>query len=585
MEETVLFPSGAETLCGVLYRPERQAFWGLVMCPPLFEERKSAQRVMVEAARAFAAAGGAVLRFDYRGCGDSSGDFAAFSCADWRADIGVACRFLAERTPVESLGLLGLRLGASLALETAAAHPGLARFLVLWEPLVDGRKYLDQELRRKLVNDMVTFGRSQTTRASLLKDLEAGRTIDFDGYALSPRLAADLTAIDLLNSAWPASNKALLVRISRAGEAGPDLTRLRQTLAAAGTAVESIPAEEDPFWNLVGLVESPTLIRKTREWFLPLGPGPGGEPPPSGRPGGARAAESDPREDEACAPGCPLDFTVNGETLRGILHEPEGAAPGPIVVFLHGWAGSRLGPHRMFVHFARRLAAAGCPSLRFDFRGRGDSEGGTMQATIRSMVADAGAAIDAVTDRMPRRKVVLLGICSGCKVAIACAAGDPRVGGLALWSAEPMGPMRASAAVGGKSAQALRAYGRKLLRLETWRKLLTLSVNVRLVGKAVAGREQAGRDEIRDETRWLAQLRDYTGPALLVYGANDPETRVAKPGYTTLFQKANIPHEVHELAGANHSFYSLARERDVMEVTEQWLRLNFKFGADATGRP
>ena len=267
MEEPVLIPNGTDTMVGVLYRPEGRSARGLVVCNPLFEERKSAQRVMVDAARAFAAAGCAVVRFDFRGCGDSSGDFAAFTCADWRADIGVAARFLAEKTGVSNLGLLGLRLGASLALG-AAAEIALTRFLVLWEPILSGRRYFDQELRRKLVKEMVTFGQNRTTRASLMQDLDAGKPIDLDGYAVTPQLFAGLAAIDLTQSAPRGSWKTLLVQIAPAETASRDLSRLRDTLVAGGVEADLIAAKEDPFWNLVGLVECPTLIAQTRQWIM-----------------------------------------------------------------------------------------------------------------------------------------------------------------------------------------------------------------------------------------------------------------------------------------------------------------------------
>ncbi len=269
MEETVFIPSGSDVLCGVLYRPDRGASAsGLVMCHPLLEERKSAQRVMVEAARAFASAGIAVLRFDYRGCGDSTGNLDAFGCEDWRADIATAVRFLTEQTAAKPLGLLGLRLGASLAMEAAAAHPVLARFLVLWEPILNGRRHLDQELRRKLVNEMVTFGQSRTTRAGLLKDLETGLAIDVDGYSLTPRLFSDIGAIDLLKAAPRVTCKTLLARIARSGVTEQDLRRLQETLRSGGATADAIQMDEDPFWNLVGLVECPSLIAQTRQWLM-----------------------------------------------------------------------------------------------------------------------------------------------------------------------------------------------------------------------------------------------------------------------------------------------------------------------------
>lgn len=268
MEDTVFIPSGSDVLCGVLYRPDRAPAFGLVMCHPLFEERKSAQRVMVEAARAFASNGIAVLRFDYRGCGDSTGPFDAFGCADWSADIATAVRFLTDQTAAKPLGLLGLRLGASLALEAAAENPGLARFLVLWEPILNGRRHLDQELRRKLVNEMVTFGQSRTTRAGLLKNLANGLAIDVDGYALTPRLFSEIGAIDLLKAAPRVTCKTLLARIARSGVMEQDLQRLQETLKAGGATADAIQMDEDPFWNLVGLVECPSLIAQTLEWLM-----------------------------------------------------------------------------------------------------------------------------------------------------------------------------------------------------------------------------------------------------------------------------------------------------------------------------
>lgn len=267
----------------------------------------------------------------------------------------------------------------------------------------------------------------------------------------------------------------------------------------------------------------------------------------------------------------PIQFDVDGCVLHGIMHEPEAAATGPLVIFLHGWAGSRIGPHAMFVHMARLLTDRGCTCLRFDFRGRGDSGGISSQASIRSMIDDARAALNAAVSQCPGRKLVLLAICSGCKVAIGTAARDSRVDGLALWSPEPMGPMRDPASKHRKSTGALRAYARKLLRWETWRKLITFRVNLRLVKKAVASGEVAGHDEIRDETEWLEQFRAFRGRVLLIHGTNDPETSTAKPGYVQLCTRAGIPHEVHEIAGANHSFYGLSWEREVMDLTERWM--------------
>ena len=236
------------------------------MCHPLFEERKSAHRIMVDAARALAAAGCVVLRFDYRGCGDSTGDFAAFSCADWREDIVQACRCLTDNTRVKRLGLLGLRLGASLAFEVGSTLDTVD-FAVLWEPILNGRRHFDHELRRKVVREMVTFGQSRVTRATLLKDLEDGKPIDLDGFAVTPRLFAELGAVDLSKLPQRVARKTLLVQVAPTGAAPRELQGFKDAILSAGAAVDLVSVEEDPFWNLVGLVECPKLIEKTEEWI------------------------------------------------------------------------------------------------------------------------------------------------------------------------------------------------------------------------------------------------------------------------------------------------------------------------------
>ena len=72
----------------------------------------------------------------------------------------------------------------------------------------------------------------------------------------------------------------------------------------------------------------------------------------------------------------PIVFYNKGQQLNGILHSPVAcAALCPAVVFFHGFTGTKVEPHRIFVKTARELAAIGFYALRFDFRGSGDSEG------------------------------------------------------------------------------------------------------------------------------------------------------------------------------------------------------------------
>jgi len=268
-----------------------------------------------------------------------------------------------------------------------------------------------------------------------------------------------------------------------------------------------------------------------------------------------------------------LQFTVEQDTVYGVLHRPAepSATHHPAVVMLHGWSGCRLGPHRMFVKAARRLAAAGFTCLRIDFRGRGSSGGETGQATIRTMTRDALAAVDWLHANVSPDQTALLGICSGGKVAVGAAVRDPRVTRLILWSGEALAPLRSAATGARKSLYALRQYAAKALQGATWKKLLTGRTDFGLVRKALVEHESPDSREAEREAAVLDAFEDYAGELLLVYGTHDPDTRSASEGYETFCARHGIPCECHRIENANHSFYSLDAEAAVIRITANWL--------------
>ena len=71
-----------------------------------------------------------------------------------------------------------------------------------------------------------------------------------------------------------------------------------------------------------------------------------------------------------------LVFACEAQHLVGVLHAPEGAHTGLIMV--SGGDQYRVGSHRMFVELARTLANAGIAVMRFDHRGIGDTAGNYM---------------------------------------------------------------------------------------------------------------------------------------------------------------------------------------------------------------
>lgn len=131
-------------------------------------------------------------------------------------------------------------------------------------------------------------------------------------------------------------------------------------------------------------------------------------------------------------------FRVGGQRVYGMVHIPDGEPPAsgwPSVVMLHGFTGNRLEGHRLFPLFSRHLVPRGVASLRFDFRGSGESEGDFSEMTVAREVEDTEAAF-AYLRGLPLldpERVMGLGFSMGGLVA-ALAAEKVRPHRLALWA-------------------------------------------------------------------------------------------------------------------------------------------------------
>ncbi|HIE50302.1 MAG TPA: alpha/beta fold hydrolase [Armatimonadetes bacterium] len=270
----------------------------------------------------------------------------------------------------------------------------------------------------------------------------------------------------------------------------------------------------------------------------------------------------------------PLTFEHEGQRLFGLLRTPnEGGKRG--IVLLHGWSGYRIGPGRLLAEAARQFCAAGYATLSFDFRGRGESEGEVGEANLNTMIADAVTAVEVLRRETRVTRVTLLGLCSGCEVAIGASLADEAIDSLALWSAPIFSGELTFRRRARRAQRNLQAYLQKLFRPETWGKLVTGRLNWRLIFRALtggrSGEDQAVKEDVPATEEQMAEFAAFRGPLLFIYGANDPETPDAAQFYRTYCERVGVPHEFHFVAGANHNFYSLAWKREVIETTLNWL--------------
>ena len=259
-ETVVTIGSGNAGLHGVLHSPD-EPVGGLVLCHPFAEEKKCAHRTLVDLARGCVEAGWAALHFDMRGCGDSPGNFGEADLDDWRADISAATEMLAGELG-RPVGLAGLRLGATLAAQVAGERDDIA-CLALLEPVVNGERYIKDNLRRSIIKTMLTKrdGGEQFEGATPAAGGEDA--VDFDGYPVSAAMQAQIKSANLLAAGPSYAGRTLVLSLGAGGEVSEELRALAETFAE-GTA---LAVRQEPVWQRIGLMDATPTIEAVTGWL------------------------------------------------------------------------------------------------------------------------------------------------------------------------------------------------------------------------------------------------------------------------------------------------------------------------------
>ncbi len=244
-----------------------------------------------------------------------------------------------------------------------------------------------------------------------------------------------------------------------------------------------------------------------------------------------------------------------GKMLRGMIHRPAAGkrrtgAPG--VVFFHGFTGDRMESHWIFIKCARALARAGIASLRFDFFGSGESEGEFREVTVTGEIADAGDAVRFFR-RQPGIDATRVGLCGlslGGLVA-AASAHPARAKALVLWSAVARPGLLRSLA---------RTRSRALAGRKGFVEYDARQVSPRFFASLAAA----------DPLKAVARYRQ---PTLIIQPEKDQSVPASHAD--DFFLASAAPHkELIIVAGADHTFSSLAWEREVIQRTVAWFGRN-----------
>jgi len=242
----------------------------IVCCAPIFEEKLHSHRVLVNFARYAAIQGFHVLRFDYFGDGDSDGLFEEASLSSRIEDICSAVRVAKEKFQTSKVFLLGLRIGASLAIYCGEAISKEFCGIVAWAPIFDLKGYIMGLLRANLSWQMVIHKKIIHNRDELAKKIMAGETVNVEGYEIGKTLFEQSLEINLCEKIDALNVPTLIVAISPLGEKSKQFQMLRSR--NKNKEIKTIGIQEKEFWKPQKIVypACADLFSTTTKWIKRL---------------------------------------------------------------------------------------------------------------------------------------------------------------------------------------------------------------------------------------------------------------------------------------------------------------------------
>jgi predicted alpha/beta hydrolase len=596
--EPVFFGPAERALFGWLHRPPpgRAPGAGLLICNPFGNEALCAHRTIRHLSARAAAAGFAVLRFDYDGTGDSAGhSFEAQRLAAWIASIHSAADTLKEAAGVGRLYVAGLRLGAALA-ALACLERRDVRGLVAIAPVVNGGAYL-RELR--------LLQRAIGARRDVLHREDAN-FLESAGFLLTAQTQASLKEINLTHLPHAPCEQVLI--LDRA-EMPVDLA-LVPALRKRGAAVDHVAVRGytemmlDPHENVVPEQILAAALRWLENQERSIVPAAGAAMPSAGAPANTT------RHSVTLAPSAVTDLATGSSPpvaveealvqfggqaqLFGVLSTPAGSHAPPdtasAVLLLNAGAVHHVGPNRLHVALARHLARFGHTVLRMDIAGIGDSDprAGEPENVVYSHTAlqDVRNGVDFLRRDRGARHVRVLGLCSGAYYAFKAA-----VARLPLDDALIVNPLTFFWKDGMSLAYPQHRVATDIMRYRTssfsiasWSKLVSGQVDLRQLSGVLwqhlraalakplrAAARAAGHPFPDDLPTELKQAAAADIGLHFVFSDGDPGFELLRQaGSRSLRQlRADAALSVAVIPGADHTFTDLdARARLVQVVTQ-----------------
>ncbi|MEP9410009.1 MAG: alpha/beta hydrolase [Candidatus Brocadia sp.] len=270
MEEAFFFGNEGSRLFAVLHRPESiKERKGIIFCHPFGEEKQYSYRVFVRFARELCDMNFYVLRFDCLGYGDSQGNFEDATLETYVDDTVKAVDLLKGRLGIEKIALLGLRLGGTVA--AMAAERSRTERLILWFPVVNGREYLGELIKTRILAELINKMPSRSQNG-IIEEIETTGGADIGGYYLTREMYRQIAEVGQTTYGTHFKGSVYIAAMKSATKQVKSLEEFAEGYARnEGNSCALKIIEEKVFWNMQSLYDwyfPENLYRDTLKWIL-----------------------------------------------------------------------------------------------------------------------------------------------------------------------------------------------------------------------------------------------------------------------------------------------------------------------------
>jgi uncharacterized protein len=242
------FGDKEKQLFGVYYPPKIQVpqETGILICPPIAQEYIRTHLAIRQLSHLLSGDGSHVLKFDYYAVGDSTGSSEEGSVEQWKNDVWTAYNELRDISGAKRISIIGLRLGAAIAVEVLADGMSL-KDIVLWDPVINGKHYLDELRQLQIVLNPNN------------KTIKKNGNEEILGFPFSEKMVRSIENVDLLTKPIPnAANIHLAV-----SEDKSQFRQLHETIKAKGINGCFQIINEPANWDSIKDYDQELLANKT----------------------------------------------------------------------------------------------------------------------------------------------------------------------------------------------------------------------------------------------------------------------------------------------------------------------------------